>query len=215
MQNLTHLRLSEAYIDSQRPSIDLKKISTQYLKVLELTNLSWEEIVSLPDSIGMFAGLMHLDLGKIFIPNNLKEKLKDLLLVLPQRCPFLGFLDINNIIRRATEGHEKLLFALTCNRIRFRMQFGTTDKDCIPTMAKMWPLVICNAPRAFDWYPETRDEGYYGYIDSLTISKTDAIYQLLLNCSESFIGILHHRSQHKGTSDRENGEGAVRAVGPG
>ena len=199
LRNLTELELSGLS--------NLEKFDTNLkLTVLVLNSLSEAEmdVSSLTDSIGRIAGLRHLDFGN----REYDETLQEILLILVQRCPLLGFV---NFYREEFEDdfdsgegikyEEELDVALAQNRLRSRLWFGETteDKDdsveikieTLRTTQKLWPLVLYDAPRAFDWYPETRAlEG----CSEFDIFKPDAIYQILVHCRESFLGILHHRS---------------------
>jgi Leucine-rich repeat (LRR) protein len=195
--NLAYLDLSEAS-GFQGPLTEIGHL-TANLKVLDLSGL---ELSSLPDSIGRLKGLMFLNLYGLCIPKLEEKTLYEFLLMVARRCSLLGLIELKEG-SLPTKEEDNLDFAVACNRARSRMGFGVVDnKESIgagTTLApELWPLLLSAATRAFDWYPNPDQSKSSSGSTPYTIPQQDAMYQLLVDDRESFLGVLYRRSQHEG-----------------
>ena len=88
---------------------------------------------------------------------------------------------------------QKLLYAMTRNLARSRIGIGFGDSDeefgyaSVPVPLRLWPLVLHNAKGAFA-IPIENQNSYFR-----DIQQPDAIYQLLADERESFVGVLVNR----------------------
>jgi len=223
LANLIELNLRSSGITSLPPSIGnlqsltilnlsyAKKLSSLPKEIGNLTNLkvlqlvaSGVPLVSLPNSMGYPTSLMRLEVYRhSWQVDNLQENEHKVLRMLLQHCQILGNLWDRNCRSRK---REEYLFAMACNRARFRTGFGTianqtlTNKDSIQTTRKLWPIMLKNATGAFRGYSrcdEGRSSRDVEHRCPWEMPKQDAVYQLLAMGRESFIGALLDRKTKK------------------
>jgi hypothetical protein len=144
--------------------------------------------------------------------NALQENEHMVLRMLLQHCQILGELFLFGGIHFSfpfslpSTNEEECLYAMACNRARFRTGFRTianqliADKDSIQTTRKLWPIMLKNATSAFLGY-SCRDDSSIstrvGCRKPLEMPKEDAVYHLLAMGMESFIGVLLDRKTKK------------------
>ena len=166
------------------------------LESLNRLNLRCSRIKSIPTSVGRLKKLTHLDLVctkelecipkeigdlvslKVLLlfgsKTTITEDTNPSLMQLVQQCRSLGHLGVSK--GAGLPESKELGYTLACNRARSRTVLQSKEEQYgIPP--KFWPLLLCNAPKAFAIYtvagccrPKTYD-----------IPKSDAIYQLLLD----------------------------------
>jgi len=90
--------------------------------------------------------------------------------------------NLDSNCREDVRGERKMFFALALHRARSRII--KTIKTNVP---KLWPLLLTNASRAFDAFNRYPSRRY-------SVSKPDAVYQLLVDGRESFVRILVNRN---------------------
>lgn len=186
LQNLSYLDLSDT-MNLRGPSTEIGHLSSN-LKVLDL---SGSMITLLPDSIGRLKGLMFLS-----IPDVSEKNLFLFAKTVAHDCPVLGLIETREgSLDKAEE--EKLDIALACNRAGYRTGFcSMSDAASIRTTPNLWPNVLYNATRAFDWYTNPCHSKSSTEIP-FSISKPTAIYQLLhlFDGRESFLQMLFNKSK--------------------
>jgi len=189
LASLNRLLLRRSGITSLPPSIG----RLQNLKDLSVSQT--ENLLQLPEEIGDLASLITLSIsgsGITSLPPSIGrlQNLEDLnlrytenLLELPEEIGDLASLSSLRLHSRHQE--KKLFFALACSGARSKI---------IRTKPKLWPRMLYYATRPFRQF--YRDPGT-DYI----VEKPDAIYQLLVDGRESFIGLLFNRSTTKETKN--------------
>jgi hypothetical protein len=200
LSNLKSLYLYGSMITSLPSSIG----RLQNLELLDLHNT--DNLSELPEEIGDLTRLRDFDLKESAVTsfpltfrrftglrrvdfyNSCFWKLQDLedeskkrkfLLNIVQDCRFLGSLGsrIDNKIR--DEDNEELQYKLAYNRARLRME---------SVVSKLWPHVLKSGTRAFEPY----NDYYFELFDDE--NKLDAMYRLLVDFRESFVGVLLNRN---------------------
>jgi Leucine-rich repeat (LRR) protein len=171
--NLTSLKVLDisncSYVKSLPSSIgDLTN--------LELLDISETNIKLLPHSMVSLKALVKLDLAKTPISKLEGKDPNKFLMMLAKRCPLLGCL--GNI---KAEGREEIIYALACNNARHRIM----GMSLLDAKSQMWPLVLRNAPRAFESpkyeylrWPH-RFRSFWNH-PKHRISLEDAIYRVLI-----------------------------------
>lgn len=175
------------------------------LTTLDLQNTA---IISLPASIGKLQRLRFLDLSRthpvLKLPgeNGKAYKLYDQ----TKTCSSLGSfgrlvdIDIGFAIWNNTPHAKELYCALAYNRARSRMMAR------FPAMTpSLWPHLLeqGTCTRAFEDYPILNDEprtmAHLMARRETLVTEPDAIYQLLLHGTESFVGVLlnHYRQNQR------------------
>ena len=162
-----------------------------------LTNVKELAMGSIPDSLRRLKYLTRLhicnDCAKF---DYLGKDEREYLLMLIQHCRLLSSLsfDLEEDVTAAaykynTTYAKELWYELVCNIARSRTGFGIMDEKTNRITPKLWPHVLDNAARAFYAYqlhwssPDALDNIYL-------MTKTDDIYQLLIDRRESFVGVL-------------------------
>ena len=173
LTNLHELNMQKSAI--QKLPEEIGKLTN--LRVLNLENSS---IGSLSDSIGRIKGLMELNLDGIHISELRGKFPNEFSLILAQRCQSLGF------VGKHFQINSEVRYALACNRARFRTRLGKKDDESAQTLPKLWPLMINHATRAFQRY-SYKSPRYW-------IKQPDAIYQLITDGMDSFVGLLVDRN---------------------
>jgi hypothetical protein len=134
-------------------------------------------------------GLMALDVYNTNVLYDNSQYTYEFLFELVAHCPMLGEL-VSSRDRITYEEERKLGFALACNRARYLIGFCAEDKEPSGIRRKLWPQVLKNASGAFDRNdPLLHGKGGYTFF-KYNPSQPDAIYQLLVDFRESFVGIL-------------------------
>jgi len=159
-------------------SISSLPLSIGNLINLVVIDLRRTKVTSLPDSMAKLTKLKYLCIDDSSLPQRRENKF---LLMLAHRHPSLGSLgDYTEL------GREEVQYALACNRARSRtsslfskMASGEEEK------IGLWPLVLQNSPHA--------SRGYNHASTHFRLAKPDAIYQLLKNERDYFVGVLMHR----------------------
>jgi len=192
LASLRTLDLSCSGITSLPPSIgrlqNLKDLDLSHIKKLlqlpeeigglaslEYLNLGCSGIASLPPSIGRLQTLKDLDLSWTVNLSELPEEIGDL--------ASLRTLDLDSDWREGVRGETKIFFAMACHGARARI---------IRTKPKLWPLILNNATRAFDKFDVSYPDGH-GKI--FRVEKNDAIYQFLVDGTDSFVRLICDRNR--------------------
>ena len=179
---------------------NLKRLNLEYTKrllnlpedVRDLTNLNKlnlqdSGIMSLPSSIGRLTNLKDLNLCRTTRLANLPVEILNLANL---RCHFHdNYSTIGEESRVCTlcPIAKKLCYARAHKKAMSRTGLGVADNGSIRMSSKMWPLVLRNAKRAFK----------HRYNIYLELEQPDAIYQLICDGRESFIGVLLNRDSNR------------------
>jgi len=159
---------------------------------LEVLDLQRSGITSLPDSIVNLESLKFLFLHDTPLVNNNPHG--------PPTCVWTLLRNCNTLVSMGSvyQNNEKLHYALACNR--FRTRTGLYAAVVTPIGPTLWPHALQNATspfRKYSFVPRVLDHGFsrQKIVDmSCEVSKSDAIYQLLKDRRDSFVGVLIHRN---------------------
>jgi len=170
--------------------------------------LHGSDITSLPHSIERSKNLQTLNLSHTEQLLNLPEAIGDLISLeelnlrlsnIASFPPSIGHLKNLNCLKVGNSmshypGARKIYYGIACNISRSRIGFGATgSKYPVPMSLKLWPLVLHNATRAFQPFRSNfNSEGEVCH-KILDLKKAEAIYKLLVDGRESFLGVLLNR----------------------
>jgi len=182
----------------------------QSLKYLTLSHT--KHLVTLPEEIGKLTNLISLDLygsSIASLPSGIGglQSLKDLdlsltlnLVTLPEEIGNLMNLEYLNVYKSGIPSlplsiRNKLGYTLACRTARARKScFRTTSKGHVQDTVVLWPLVLRNARRAFE-FDVVGVRAFIGYqCRHYSIGQYDAVYTILMDNIESFLRLLknHH-----------------------
>jgi Leucine-rich repeat (LRR) protein len=197
-------KLEQLYLHTEN---NFSKLPEEIGNLANLTTLalahSGNSQFPLPEFLFKMKGLMRLSLRKFYPEANdlafvevgdLGKIQHEFLLLLSKRCRLLGFvgwemdtLNHREVNRRLKTPYEKeLWYALACNRAGARTGLGMSPN--------LWPLVVNHATRAFTVYSSP---GADDHDDFEVIPEPDAIYQLLVDKRDSFVGVLLNRARQR------------------
>jgi len=160
------------------------------LATLNALYLGGSGIVSLPPSIGRLTNLKELQL---YCKANTELRLPEEILNLTNFHCSLSGLMLHGDGFVACPMAQKLLYGIIRNIARSRTGIGIgsgaayEDFRSVSISPRMWPLVLHNAKNAFAIPIETENSYFQN------IQQPDAIYQLLVDCRESFVRVLVNR----------------------
>lgn len=191
LSSLEVLSVSNIVPQADRKGPPLAEIGNFFHANLKTVDLRGSKLTSLPYSLGNLKGLRYLDLIRTRVRTRLPLIPFDFLRTLTERCPLLGWIELEKRALNAEE-FERLDFALACNRARFRTGFGWKTERFAPSC---WPKLLSNVSRSFSLDGTMRSYcPVFGRVVTLP-SEEDVIFHLLTrgDGGKHFIEMLQSR----------------------
>jgi len=181
------LRLTNLiYLDAEefKGSLADMEYLPKNLILLDLSMTKTSELSLLPNALAKLKRLRFLELNDLSTP--LCKEHRDILLEVVRRCPSLGLVGVTEYDEKGKQERQHLEMFVARNRARSRVRSPTLP---------VWPFVMKSSVRAYDWYQNPFLPMSSGYDEPFAISQPDALYALLLDHLDFFLGIARRRSE--------------------